>query len=129
MSAPTDEELQVLERVELSDDSDDDFTYAQLTLDDEDEGGKLDEDDDELEDEELEDEELEDDEQEQDEQEQGLDPRKTLFAGDMKHDIETAKFANLLAVGTLTGYNSREQLNDAGPDILVDNLSALVECI
>jgi hypothetical protein len=52
---PTDEELQVLERVELSDDSDDDFTYAQLTLDDDDEGGKLNDDDDgELEDEDLE---------------------------------------------------------------------------
>ena len=60
-------------------------------------------------------------------QEQGLDPSETLFAGDMEHDIETAKFANLLAVGTLTGYNSREQLNKAGPDLLVDNLSALVE--
>ncbi len=60
-------------------------------------------------------------------QEQGLDPQETLFAGDMQHDIETAKFANLLAVGTLTGYNSREQLTEAGPDLIVDNLSCLVE--
>ena len=54
---PTDEELQVLERVELSDDSDDDFTYAQLTLDDEDENGsstKNNSDNDEIEDEDLE---------------------------------------------------------------------------
>jgi len=36
---PTEEELQVLERVELSDDSDDDFTYEQLTLDDDDANG------------------------------------------------------------------------------------------
>ena len=60
MSSPTEEELQVLERVELSDDSDDDFTYAQLTLDDDENGasGKMadtmDDDDDGLEDEDLE---------------------------------------------------------------------------
>ena len=58
MSSPTEEELQVLERVELSDDSDDDFTYAQLTLDDDEMGasGKMDDMDDEdaFEDEDLE---------------------------------------------------------------------------
>ena len=62
-------------------------------------------------------------------QEQGLDPRETLFAGDMQHDIETGKRASLLAVGTLTGYNSREQLTEAEPDLIVDDLSCLVDCL
>jgi phosphoglycolate phosphatase len=58
-----------------------------------------------------------------------LDSHETLFAGDMQHDVETAKCANLLAVATLTGYNSREQLNAAAPDLIVDDLSFLVEGI
>ena len=55
-----------------------------------------------------------------------LDNRETLFAGDMQHDVETARCANLFSVATLTGYNSREQLNAAAPDLIVDDLSSLV---
>ncbi len=58
-----------------------------------------------------------------------LDCREALFAGDMKHDIEAANSADLLSVATLTGYNSREQLNAASPDLIVDDLSLLTRCI
>ena len=59
----------------------------------------------------------------------GIEASETLFAGDMQHDVETAKSANLLAVATLTGYNSREQLSAVSPDLLVDDLSFLVDQI
>ncbi len=58
-----------------------------------------------------------------------IDCRETLFAGDMQHDVETANAANLLSVATLTGYNSRSQLNVAAPDMIVEDLSCLIECI
>ena len=55
-----------------------------------------------------------------------LDSNETLFAGDMQHDIDTARHAGLLAVATLTGYNNREQLIASSPDMIVDNLSELI---
>jgi phosphoglycolate phosphatase len=62
-------------------------------------------------------------------EELGIEASETLFAGDMQHDVETAKSADLLAVATLTGYNSLEQLSAVSPDLLVDDLSFLVDQI
>jgi len=59
-------------------------------------------------------------------QERGISHRSALFAGDMQHDIDTAKHAKLLAVATLTGYNSLHQLRRSHPDIVVGNLSELI---
>ena len=59
-------------------------------------------------------------------QELGIASDAALFAGDMQHDIDTARHAGLLAVATLTGYNNREQLIASSPDMIVDNLSELI---
>lgn len=58
-------------------------------------------------------------------QDHGLAPEETLLAGDMRHDVETAKGAGLLAVATLTGYEPVERLVAAGADITVRDLAAL----
>ena len=57
--------------------------------------------------------------------ENGLRPEETAFIGDMEHDIETARAAEVLSVAVLTGYDSREVLSAMDPDILVSDLSLL----
>ena len=57
----------------------------------------------------------------------GLRREETLFAGDMEHDIDTARHGGVLAVATLTGYDSRETLERSQPDWIVDDLSELIE--
>lgn len=52
---------------------------------------------------------------------------ETLFAGDMIHDIDTARHAGVLAVATLTGYDSEDELRSANPDLVVGDLSQLPE--
>jgi ADP-ribose pyrophosphatase YjhB (NUDIX family) len=54
-----------------------------------------------------------------------LDPRETLFIGDMQHDIDTARHGGVHSCGVLTGYNRREQLESSKPDRIVDNLAEL----
>lgn len=54
-----------------------------------------------------------------------LDPSRTLFVGDMVHDIETARSAGVLAVATLTGFDPPDQLAAANPDITVRDLRGL----
>lgn len=55
-----------------------------------------------------------------------LDRSTTLFAGDMRHDIDTARHAGVTAVATLTGYDSHDELQASGPDWIVDDLSSLI---
>ena len=57
--------------------------------------------------------------------EQLLDPRATLFVGDMQHDIDTAKHGGLHSCAVLTGYNSLEQLRASAPDLIVEHLGEL----
>ena len=52
-----------------------------------------------------------------------LDPEKTVFLGDMCHDIDTAKHGGVSSIALLTGYQDRAQLASASPDLLVQNLS------
>ncbi len=59
-------------------------------------------------------------------QSHGLERDQTLFAGDMVHDIDTARHAGVTAVATLTGYDSRAELESAAPDQIVDDLSQLI---
>lgn len=59
-------------------------------------------------------------------QERRISSNKALFAGDMQHDIDTANYAEMLAVATLTGYNNLDQLKSSHPDIIVGNLSELI---
>ena len=50
---------------------------------------------------------------------------ETLFAGDMVHDIETARYGGVLSVAVLTGFDSPEKLAGASPDLVVRDLSYL----
>ncbi len=55
----------------------------------------------------------------------GFEPQHTAFVGDMRHDIEAGKAAQVLTVATCTGYESVTKLQSALPDILIANLSEL----
>jgi len=55
----------------------------------------------------------------------GLDPRQTLFVGDMEHDIETARHGGVYGCGVLTGYNGVDQLRASRPDLIVEHLGVL----
>jgi phosphoglycolate phosphatase-like HAD superfamily hydrolase/ADP-ribose pyrophosphatase YjhB (NUDIX family) len=52
-------------------------------------------------------------------------PEETLFVGDMRHDIETARHGGIHSCAVLTGYNTLEQLRDAKPDLIVEHLGEL----
>jgi phosphoglycolate phosphatase-like HAD superfamily hydrolase len=54
-----------------------------------------------------------------------LEPGATLFVGDMRHDIETAKHGGVHSCAVLTGYNTLEELRAAGPDLIVEHLGEL----
>jgi phosphoglycolate phosphatase len=53
----------------------------------------------------------------------GLDPNKTIFVGDMTHDIETAHHGRVYSAGVLTGYNDRELLESVMPNLILENLA------
>ncbi len=55
----------------------------------------------------------------------GLNAEETAFVGDMRHDMEAAHAAGVLAVATGTGYDSASVLLEARPDVLVPDLSRL----
>ena len=57
--------------------------------------------------------------------ENDLQPRETLFVGDMQHDIETARHGGVHSCAVLTGYNTLDQLRAAQPDLIVEHLSEL----
>ena len=58
-----------------------------------------------------------------------LKQEETVFIGDMQHDIETAQFAGVYSVAVLTGYNSREMLEESSPNLIVNNLMEFKEII
>jgi phosphoglycolate phosphatase-like HAD superfamily hydrolase len=49
----------------------------------------------------------------------------TLFVGDMVHDVETAKQADIKSVAVLCGYDSEEKLENAKPDFILNDLGEL----
>ncbi len=55
--------------------------------------------------------------------ENGLDPNKTIFVGDMTHDIETAHHGGVYSAGVLTGYNHRELLESVMPNLILEDLA------
>ncbi len=58
-----------------------------------------------------------------------LDPRETLFIGDMQHDIQAARHGGVHSVAVLTGFNRVEQLRAAKPDLIVEHLGELQEVL
>ncbi|MDX2227695.1 MAG: NUDIX domain-containing protein [Verrucomicrobiae bacterium] len=57
--------------------------------------------------------------------ENDLNPRETMFVGDMMHDIETAHHGGITGVAVLTGYDAVEKLKSVNPDLLFQNLQGL----
>jgi len=51
-----------------------------------------------------------------------LDPKKTLVVGDTPKDLDAAHGAGCVALGVATGHYSREQLEEAGADIVLETL-------
>ena len=58
-----------------------------------------------------------------------LSPEQTLFIGDMKHDIETARHGGVHSCAVLTGYNTLDDLREAHPDLIVEHLGELREIL
>jgi phosphoglycolate phosphatase-like HAD superfamily hydrolase len=53
---------------------------------------------------------------------EALDPKQVLVVGDTPKDLDAAHGAGCVAVGVATGHYSREQLEEAGADIVLDSL-------
>ncbi|HAM71075.1 MAG TPA: NUDIX hydrolase [Verrucomicrobiales bacterium] len=58
-------------------------------------------------------------------EENGLDPRETLFIGDMEHDVETAHHAGVFSCAVLTGYTPSGKLRESRPHLIVEHLGEL----
>ncbi len=54
-----------------------------------------------------------------------LKPEDAMYVADMTYDIEWARKAGVLSVAVASGYHSRERLQAAERDLLVDSLSEL----
>ena len=54
-----------------------------------------------------------------------IEPKKTVYVGDMVHDVETAKMAGITSIAVLSGYDSREKLAKAKPDFILNDLGEL----
>lgn len=58
-----------------------------------------------------------------------LDPARTVFLGDMQHDIETARHGGVASIALLTGYQSEEQLRKSAPDLLARDLAEVKDLL
>ncbi len=47
---------------------------------------------------------------------------KTVMIGDRKHDVLGAKEIGIASVGVLYGYGSRQELTEAGADVLAETI-------
>ena len=56
-----------------------------------------------------------------------LDPLETLFIGDMRHDIDAARYGGVFSCAVLTGYTDLEPLRASEPDLIVEHLAELRE--
>ena len=57
------------------------------------------------------------------------DKNRVLMIGDRFHDIEGAKKNGLKSCGVLFGYGSRQELEDAGADYIVETVDDLLEVV
>lgn len=54
-----------------------------------------------------------------------LDPKETMFVGDMIHDIETARHGGVLDVAVLSGFDTVEKLLTSKPTIIAHDISSV----
>jgi len=55
----------------------------------------------------------------------GMDPARTVFVGDLPHDIAAGRRAGIRACGVLSGYATRERLEASKPDLLLEDVGRL----
>jgi phosphoglycolate phosphatase len=58
-----------------------------------------------------------------------LDPKETMFVGDMVHDIETARHGGVLDVAVLSGFDRIEKLIPAKPTIIARDIAAVQQLL
>jgi phosphoglycolate phosphatase len=58
-----------------------------------------------------------------------IDPSATIMIGDRKHDILAARQHGIRTIGVLYGYGSREELTEAGADVLVETNAEIAQVI
>lgn len=57
-------------------------------------------------------------------------PRETaMLVGDSHIDVETGRNAGIITCGVTYGIGSRQELEQAGPDLMLDDVRDLVHCI
>ena len=61
--------------------------------------------------------------------EHGLSPSRSLMVGDRRHDISGAHAVGMRGLGVLWGYGSRDELETAGADRLVDSPAQLARTV
>lgn len=54
-----------------------------------------------------------------------LDPARTLYVGDMVHDVETARHGGVKSCAVLNGFDTLAKLRAASPDVIVEHLGEL----
>ncbi len=59
----------------------------------------------------------------------GADPSSTIYIGDMVEDVLAAKEAGIRCIAVVWGFNTKKQLEDAGPDIVVETPEELFKAI
>lgn len=59
----------------------------------------------------------------------GLPPERVAFVGDSATDVATARNAGMPVVSVTWGFRSREQLQEAGPDAIVDSPAELLDLL
>lgn len=58
-----------------------------------------------------------------------LEKRVTIMVGDRYHDIEGAKINGIDSIGVTYGFGSRSELEKAGANFVIDNISGLLEIL
>ena len=59
----------------------------------------------------------------------GIDPGRSVMIGDREHDIVGAKVNGIFSIGVTYGFGSREELENAGADVICDSPKAILEMI
>lgn len=59
----------------------------------------------------------------------GFEPKECVFIGDTNVDIYTGKNAGMKTVGVLWGFRDREELEQAGADIIIEKTEQLVDVL
>ena len=57
-------------------------------------------------------------------------PKNTVFVGDSKIDIEAGKKAGVVTIGAAYGFRGRQELEEAGADVIIEDIKELISlCI